>query len=69
MQSRLAIAYTQMVRFSVPYAYGTIFRTISVWLYRTRIRMWYVPYAYGTKYAYGIEHVAINCFVVINLYV
>ena len=33
-----------------------IFRTIRVWLYRTRIRIWYVPYAYGTKYAYGIEH-------------
>ena len=32
-----------------------IFRTIRVWLYRTRIRIWYVPYAYGTKYAYGIE--------------
>ena len=42
----------------VPYAYGC---TVRVWLYRTRIRyprirIWYVPYAYGTKYAYGIDH-------------
>ena len=36
---------------------------IRVWYgksYRTRmvctIRVWYIPYAYGTKYAYGIEH-------------
>ena len=32
---------------SIPYAYGTENRTV---------RVWYVPYAYGTKYAYGIEH-------------
>ena len=37
-----------MVRFSVPYAYGCTVRVA--------IRIWYVPYAYGTKYAYGIEH-------------
>ena len=31
---------------SIPYAYGTENRTV---------RVWYIPYAYGTKYAYGIE--------------
>ena len=30
--------------------------TICVWLYLMRIRVWYVPYAYGIKYAYGTEH-------------
>ena len=40
----------------LPYAYGTIIHTIRVWLYHMRIRVWYVPYAYGIKYAYGIEH-------------
>ena len=42
------------------YAYG---HTVRVWytkLYHTRtvrtIRVWYVPYAYGIKYAYGTEH-------------
>ena len=49
----MQVSYTHMVRIAVPYAYGC---TIRVWLYRTRIRIWYVPYAYGTKYAYGIEH-------------
>ena len=28
-------------------ANGTIIRTIRVWLYHMRIRVWYVPYAYG----------------------
>ena len=32
---------------NAPYAYGTIIRTIRVWLYHMRIRVWYVPYAYG----------------------
>ena len=41
----------------LPYAYGTIIHTIRVWLYHMRIRVWYVPYAYGIKYAYGIEQV------------
>ena len=31
----------------VPYAYSIQNRTI---------RVWYVPYAYGMKYAYGTEH-------------
>ena len=42
------------------YAYG---HTVRVWytkLYHTcmvhTIRTWYVPYAYGIKYAYGTEH-------------
>ena len=42
------------------YAYGT---TIRVWYrktYHTRmvhtIRVQYVPYAYGMKYAYGTQH-------------
>ena len=42
---------TRMVYKIVPYAYGT---------YDTRmvhtIRVWYVPYAYGIKCAYGTEH-------------
>ena len=31
-------------------------RTIRVCPYRTRVVRKIVPYAYGTKYAYGIEH-------------
>ena len=39
-----------------PYAYGTIIRTIRVWLYHMCIRLWYVPYAYGTyECTYGTE--------------
>ena len=38
---------TTRVCMSIPYAYGTENRTV---------RVWYIPYAYGTKYAYGIEH-------------
>ena len=44
----------------LPYAYGTIIHTIRVWLYHMRIRVWYIPYAYGTKYAYGIEQKYLN---------
>ena len=36
-----------MSHMHAPYAYGTIMRTIRVWLYHMRIRVWYVPYAYG----------------------
>ena len=38
--------YTNGVLYA-PYAYDTIIRTIRVWLYHMRIRVWYVPYAYG----------------------
>ena len=38
--------YTSGVLYA-SYAYGTIIRTIRVWLYHMRIRVWYVPYAYG----------------------
>ena len=37
------------------YAYGTNSHTIRVWLYHMRIRVRYVPYAYGMKYAYGTQ--------------
>ena len=45
----------------IPYAYGTIIRTIyaygcTIWAHMLRILAWYVPYAYGIKYAYGTEH-------------
>ena len=50
-QIRVWYDHTRMVREIVPYAYGT---------YRTRmvctVRVWYVPYANGTKYAYGTQH-------------
>ena len=54
----------------VIHRYTRMVRTIRVWSYRTRtvykivpyaygtvhtIRVWYVPYAYGIKYAYGTE--------------
>ena len=38
------------------YAYGTNSHTIRVRSYHMRIRVWYVPYAYGMKYAYGTQH-------------
>ena len=38
------------------YAYGTNSHTIRVRLYHMRIRVRYVPYAYGMKYAYGTQH-------------
>ena len=38
------------------YAYGTNNHTIRVRLYHMRIRVRYVPYAYGMKYAYGTQH-------------
>ena len=37
------------------YAYGTNSHTIRVRLYHMRIRVRYVPYAYGMKYAYGTQ--------------
>ena len=37
------------------YAYGTNSHTIRVRSYHMRIRVWYVPYAYGMKYAYGTQ--------------
>ena len=40
------------------YAYGTNSHTIHVWLYHMRIRVRYVPYAYGMKYAYGTQQLA-----------
>ena len=47
---RLWSYHTSMVYKIVPYTYGT---------YHTRmvctIRVWYVPHAYGIKYAYGTE--------------
>ena len=36
-----------MVQIAIPYAYGC---TICVY-----IRVWYVPYAYGMKYAYDTQ--------------
>ena len=42
--STTSSAAAHMVRIAVPYAYGCT------------VRVWYVPYAYGTKYAHGIEH-------------
>ena len=45
-----------MVQIAIPYAYGTNSHTIRVRSYRTRIRVWYVPYAYGIKYSYGLQH-------------
>ena len=38
------------------YAYGTNSHTIRVRLYHMRIRVRYVPYAYGMEYAYGTQH-------------
>ena len=47
---RIRYNHTRMVQKIIPYAYGT---------YRTRtvctIRVWYEPYAYGMKYAYGTQ--------------
>ena len=37
------------------YLYGTIGRPIRVWTSHTSIRIWDVPYAYGTKYSCGAE--------------
>ena len=38
------------------YCHTHTVRTIRVWyIYRTRTVRNFVPYAYGTKYAYGIE--------------
>ena len=37
------------------YPYGTNSHTIRVRLYHMRIRVRYVPYAYGMKYAYGTQ--------------
>ena len=37
------------------YAYGTNGHTICVRSYHMRIRVRYVPYAYGMKYAYGTQ--------------
>ena len=36
-----------------PYTYG---HTVHVWYTNCTIRKWYIPYAYGIKYAYGTEH-------------
>ena len=60
----------------IPYAYGTYYtrmiHTICVWyipyaygMYHTHIRIWYdhtrmVHTIYGTKYAYGTEHLYIK---------
>ena len=44
---------------NAPYAYGTIIHTIRVWLYHTRIRVWYVPYAYGTN-TRMVQNIAMN---------
>ena len=56
----LCATYTRTVQ---PYAYGTC-TTIRVWYRKTHhymrmvrtIRVRYVPYAYGMKYAYGTQH-------------
>ena len=37
------------------YAYGTNSHNICVRSYHMRIRIRYVPYAYGIKYAYGTK--------------
>jgi len=42
--------HTHMVQYFIPYAYS---------MYHTGM-VWYVPYAYGTKYAYGIDHYHIH---------
>ena len=39
-----------------PYAYGTNSHTIRVRSYHMHIRVQYVPYTYGMKYAYGTQH-------------
>ena len=38
---------TYHTRMVIPYAYG---------IQNCTIRVWYIPYAYGIKYAYGTEH-------------
>ena len=38
------------------YSYDTNSYTIRVRLYHMNVRVWYVPYAYGMKYAYGTQH-------------
>ena len=43
---------TYHTRMIIPYAYG---------IQNCTIRVWYVPYAYGIKYAYGTEHGYVNC--------
>ena len=52
--------YTSGVSYA-PYAYGTIIRTIRVWLYHNimRIRIWYVPYAYGIN-TRMVQNIAIS---------
>ena len=52
-----------MVQIAIPYAYG---RTICVYaygMYHMRIRVWYVPYAYGMKYAYGTQHAYVRHYI------
>ena len=43
----------------VIHRYTRMVRTIRVWSYRMRV--WYVPYAYGIKYAYGTYHTRMVC--------
>ena len=49
--------YTRMVQ---PYAYGIHHTRIAQIFHRTHmtytVRIWYVPYAYGTIYVCGTEH-------------
>ena len=47
---------TRMVYKIVPYAYGTYHTRMVCTIRVHTIRVWYVPYAYGIKYAYGTEH-------------
>ena len=43
------------LKFMKIYLYGTIGRPIHVWASHMSIRIWDVPYAYGTTYAYRAE--------------
>ena len=59
--------YTSGVSYA-PYMYGTIICTIRVWLYHmrmvqytirdilVRIRVWYVPYAYGMYHTRMVQN-------------
>ena len=42
------------------YLYGTIGHPIRVWASHMSIRIWDIPYAYGTTYAYRAEHNYLN---------
>ena len=49
-----------------PYTYGTIIRTIRVWLYHMSIRIWYVPYAYGIN-THMVQNISMTLFQILQV--